>query len=83
MTAPTIVSNNPDQATLTLDHEWPLAERVDRYFNEEPVVTLEVDTETGTGVIPMTYRDMLELIESLDFYMTYYDEVEMTRWTRS
>lgn len=67
--------------TITLNHEWPLGQRVDKYREGEPVVSLEVDTDLGTAVVALDLVELIALADRLDGFVGYYDSVEEVEWS--
>lgn len=69
-----------NEGTITLEHEWPVDKRVEKYLDGEPVVSLEVDTDQGTAVVALTRMDLFALASSLGEFDHYYQKIEEDEW---
>lgn len=75
-----MVSIPLNDGTVTLEHEWPVASRVEAYRRGEPSVSLEVDTEYGTAVVALKLDELIALADRIDGFIGYYDTIEEDEW---
>lgn len=76
-----MVSIPLNEGTITLNHEWPVNVRAERYHEGEPVVSLEVDTEHGTAVVGLGLGELIALADLIDGFIGYYDTIEEDLWS--
>lgn len=76
-----MVSIPVNEGTVTINHEWPVDKRVDKYHEGEPVVSLEVDTDLGTAVVGLTLQQVIDLTFELDEFYLYYQEIARDEWS--